>query len=274
MNQVVASGKTKTLTRRENVGGIGVFDVGNFITKQDGKIRHSIPGIGAINTAITGACFTVLEAAGIPTHFIGTVSENEFSVHIAEKMIPAEIVVRGVSYGSYRDRNPVGVPEGEFFESPIVECFYKDDERHDPFIVFDNEDDPKFMYLYDAHKPIVDANRIDIIELNADERAMYRHIAAAKVLAVRSFTVLKRQWKLHSNTTLVDAKFEFGILVGGKLALADVVDNDSWRIWPNGDPAQEKSKEVYRRAGKVTQKVLDKVLANYQWVEKQVAQFR
>ncbi len=66
---------------------------------------------------------------------------------------------------------------------------------------------------------------------------------------------------------------------GGRgLVVADVIDNDSWRIWPQGDKTRMKDKQVYRDlAGvedpKARAKELGKIKKDYQWVASATGKF-
>ncbi|XP_044081156.1 multifunctional protein ADE2 isoform X2 [Neovison vison] len=241
-------GKTKEVYELPDSPGKVLLQSKDQITAGNAARKNHLEGKAAISNKTTSCIFQLLKEAGIKTAFTRKCGETAFIAPKCE-MIPIEWVCRRIATGSFLKRNP-GVKEGYKFYPPKVELFFKDDANNDPQWSEEQLIAAKFCFA----GLVIGQTEVDIMS----------HATQA------IFEILEKSW-LPQNCTLVDMKIEFGVDITTKeIVLADVIDNDSWRLWPSGDRSQQKDKQSYRDLKEVTPEGLQMVKKNFEWVAERV----
>lgn len=207
------------------------------------------------STRTNGAIFEFLNAVGVPTSFVGRL-EDAPQCFIARKcaMIPIEWVTRRLATGSYLKRHP-NVSEGYRFKRVKLETFYKDDANHDPYWSLESIREAKF--------DLPGTSKSQLSESEVERMCM---------LTTLVFQILERAWQTLDHS-LVDMKVEFGYdLESGDIVLSDVIDNDSWRLWPNGDKRLMLDKQVYRNMTSYEPVEMEKLRSNFKVVAERTEQ--
>jgi len=247
----VARGKTKVLYEKPGQPDVLVVVATDNITAGDGARRDEISGKGRIAAKTAARVFRLLNLCGLPTHYLSGGEDDDDNEMLVRRctMIPLEVVVRGVAAGSLVRRKP-GITRGAIIAPRLIEYFVKDDANHDPLI--------------------------------ETEEIVHRGIATPQELGMMSevaritYEILAHAWRRHE-TLLVDLKLEFGRLIAGEgrgsLVVADVIDNDSWRVWPQGREDLMLDKQLYRNLNQATPADLEKVRENYERVAEIVGTF-
>ncbi len=284
--EIIAEGKTKRVFVDDNPNYV-ILEAIDRLTAGDASKVAEIDSIGAEKTAQSANIFAAFEKAGIATAFVDQASPIQLRCHAVD-MLPIEWVIRRYPYGSYFKRNPEAQTSGapqpsaevitELFHkaaiitSPLVkepiqmsenaarDKYLKDDGWEagvytDPFV----KNEGGIWAIYDAKKPVQGEPLMRITpELSEEDVANIW-----QVLLLPAFKILEDKLNAE-NIALVDIKFEIGIRRdNGEYVIADVVDNDSWRIWPDGDPKAQLDKQGFREGDG-----LDDVMKNYKIVTK------
>jgi len=243
----LAEGKTKIIFQATDNPKHILITSKDSITAGNGLKKDELTGKGEFSTITTCNVFRLLHLSSVPTHFVKQENPNTFRA-LKCAMIPLEVIVRRLASGSWLKRHPEDF-QGKRFDTAIVEFTFKDDLLGDP-LISDNE--------------IVD-KKLQCGSVSVDMKVL-SHL---KKLALNAFEVVEAAWQAL-NVVLVDFKVEFGVTTDGMIVLADVIDNDSWRIWPNGDPSMMKDKQVYRNLqGPLSSQQKEILIKNYSWVAQQ-----
>lgn len=200
--------------------------------------RGQITGKGEINCAIATHLFRLLEAEGIPTHFIDRPAPNQMLVK-SVKIVPLEVVVRNIAAGSLCQQT--GLPVGKVLPTPLVEFYFKNDALGDPLLTSD---------------------RLFLLELATPEQL--DHLRQQALHINELLTAFFNQCGI----TLVDFKLEFGVTSSEQLLLADEISPDTCRLWNKAETDPDRrvmDKDRFRRdLGNVEdayQQGLERVLA-------------
>ena len=178
--------------------------------------KGTIVGKGVVNNRMSATLFSRLAKAGVPTHYIRTLSDREMLCRRLD-IIKIETIVRNVVAGSLAKRT--GLEEGTPIRQPIVELYLKSDPLGDPMI---NEDHVRMLNL-----------------------ATPAELAWMKRMALKINAVL-RPHLLRRDLVLVDFKLEFGRGAGRKLYLGDEISPDTCRLWDR-TTREKLDKDRFRR---------------------------
>jgi len=181
----------------------------------DGEKVEQLERKGMVNNKFNAFIMQKLEEAGVETHQIKLLSDEESLVKKLD-MIPIECVVRNIATGSLVRR--LGVEDGMDLNPPTFEFFLKNDELHDPMV-------------NDYH--------IRTFGWATDEE-----VVKMKELTFKVNDVLKQLF-LDAGMLLVDYKLEFG-RYQGRVVLGDEFTPDGCRLWDK-DSRKKLDKDRFRQ---------------------------
>ena len=271
IGRTLSEGKTKRIIEMKGDATRVILLAKDDITAGDGAKHDIIPEKGRIATQTACNVFRLLERCGIPVAFDEQGGPDWF-IAPSCTMLPYEVVTRREAHGSFLKRAP-HLKKGHLFSKLVVEFFLKTKDRRwneheltcdDPYMIWDES--AQTISLFHPAKPF--ATQEPFLVLPASEvftqPGESDHFAAMIQMARQTFLVLEKSWQLQGRK-LVDMKIEFGLDSTGVLRLADVIDNDSWRVIEDGAYID---KQIYRDGGQ-----LSEVVKSYQLVERLTAQF-
>jgi phosphoribosylaminoimidazole carboxylase / phosphoribosylaminoimidazole-succinocarboxamide synthase len=264
LGALVIEGKTKKVYKIKDGSDLVAVISKDDITAGDGAKHDVIPDKGRVANATTSNVFRLLKACGLPVAFVEQDSATSFVAPNCV-MLPYEVVVRREAHGSYLKRNP-HFAKGQLFPQLIVEFFLKTKDKDwkgkplvadDPLMIY-SKDSGKIQ-LFNPAKPLQGQEAfLTLVQSDVFSRDdEWKIFPDMQHMARQAFLVLEKAWQLEGGT-LVDFKVEFGYDSKGNLLLADVIDNDSWRVLESGAYID---KQVYRDGG-----TLDDVAMKYRRV--------
>jgi len=231
--ELLYEGKAKRLFKTDDPE-ILISEFKDDLTAFNGEKKSSEAGKGVLNNKISTELFKVLEAEGIPTHFIEMMDDNHM-LHKRVDVILIEVIVRNIATGSLT-RN-LGIEDGTVLPFTLVEFDYKNDDLGDP-------------KLNDQHALI-----LGLVDFQ-DELDKLRRMA-------RQINDILKPYFEKKGLNLVDFKLEFGKDKDGNIILVDEISPDNCRFW-DAETGEKMDKDRFRQGlGGLTlayEEVLNRIL--------------
>lgn len=232
----IARGKTKVIMRESEFDDEGEFLNLEDLTAGDGAKKAWFPMKGVYSTQTNHFAMRLIEEAGIPVAYRCRSGLDKFRALIVD-MLPYEIVALrlATAKSSFLKRNP-GFQAGHVFEEVETALFLKTTdyeyrgirfEKNDPFVAAEGTEG---VLVCRPDMPVGEGNTLTHIPssmLFGD--GPVHPFEELHEIVKRVFLVLEKAWK-RDGCTLCDLKIECGYTRGGHLVVADVIDNDSWRL--------------------------------------------
>jgi len=231
--ELLYEGKAKKIWATDDENLV-ISEFKDDLTAFNGEKKSSEAGKGALNNKISTELFKLLDANGIPTHFVKMLDDNHM-LHKKADVILIEVIVRNIATGSL-SRN-LGIEDGKVLPFTLVEFDYKNDELGDP-------------KLNDQHALI-----LGLVDFQ-DELDKLRRMA-------RQVNDILKPYFADKGLNLVDFKLEFGKDKDGNIILIDEISPDNCRFW-DIESGEKMDKDRFRQGlGGLTvayEQVLNRIL--------------
>ena len=214
--ELLYEGKAKKIWHTEDETLL-ISEFKDDLTAFNGEKKSSEEGKGALNNKISTELFKVLNAKGVPTHFVEMLDENNM-LHKKCDVILIEVIVRNIATGSL-SRN-LGIENGKELPFTLVEFDYKNDELGDP-------------KLNDQHCLILELVK------NSEELDYIRFMA-------RRVNTIMKEFFSDKGLKVVDFKLEFGRDINGNIILIDELSPDNFRFWDE-ETGESMDKDRFRK---------------------------
>ena len=198
--ELIYEGKAKKIFAHEDPDKV-IIEFKDDATAFNALKKAKFEGKGELNCSISSKIFEFLIKNDIQTHYLSLKNNNSI---IAQKIkiIPLEIVLRNIAYGSLCKQTTI--KPGTVLERPLIDIYLKNDSLNDPLLTKD---------------------RINLLKIigNEDFELISNMTLRINKLLKKFFYKIKLE--------LVDFKLEFGYNSKGQIILGDEISPDNCRLW-------------------------------------------